>query len=59
MQGYGQTEASPLISCNRKNNNNPNTVGRAVKNVNVKISNYGEILVSGDNLMLGYWKKKN
>ena len=26
------------------------------KNVNVKISNYGEILVSGDNLMLGYWK---
>jgi len=58
LQGYGQTEASPLISCNRKNNNNPNTVGRAVKNVNVKISNYGEILVSGDNLMLGYWKLK-
>ena len=58
LQGYGQTEASPLISCNRKNNNNPNTVGRAVKNVNVKISNYGEILVSGDNLMLGYWKQK-
>ena len=58
LQGYGQTEASPLISCNRKKNNNPNTVGRAVKNVNVKISNYGEILVSGDNLMLGYWKLK-
>jgi len=58
LQGYGQTEASPLISCNRKKNNNPNTVGRAVKNVNVKISNYGEILVSGDNLMLGYWKQK-
>ncbi|MEL0246622.1 MAG: AMP-dependent synthetase/ligase [Alphaproteobacteria bacterium] len=58
LQGYGQTEASPLISCNRKNNNNPNTVGRAVKNVKVKISNYGEILVSGDNLMLGYWKQK-
>ena len=58
LQGYGQTEASPLISCNGKNNNNPNTVGRAVKNVNVKISNYGEILVSGDNLMLGYWKQK-
>ena len=58
LQGYGQTEASPLISCNRKNNNNPNTVGKAVKDVNVKISNYGEILVSGDNLMLGYWKLK-
>ena len=52
LQGYGQTEASPLISCNRKNNNDPYTVGRPVKNVKVKISNSGEILVSGENLML-------
>lgn len=58
LQGYGQTEASPLISCNRKNNNDPKTVGAPVKDVQVKISNYGEILVSGKNLMEGYWKKK-
>ena len=58
LQGYGQTEASPLISCNRKKNNNPYTVGQPVKDVKVKISNNGEILVSGDNLMQGYWKSK-
>ena len=58
LQGYGQTEASPLISCNRKKNNDPNTVGQPVKDVKVKISNNGEILVSGDNLMQGYWKSK-
>ena len=58
LQGYGQTEASPLISCNRKENNDPRTVGKPVKNVEVKISNSGEILVSGDNLMVGYWKLK-
>ena len=58
LQGYGQTEASPLISCNRKKNNDPYTVGQPVKDVKVKISNNGEILVSGDNLMQGYWKSK-
>ena len=58
LQGYGQTEASPLISCNRKKNNDPYTVGNPVRGVKVKISNSGEILVSGDNLMKGYWKLK-
>ena len=42
LQGYGQTEASPLISCNRKKNNDPYTVGQPVKDVKVKISNNGE-----------------
>ena len=55
LQGYGQTEASPLISCNTKQNNNPKTVGFPVKGVNVKISNDGEILVKGLNVMNGYW----
>ena len=36
LQGYGQTEASPLISCNRKESNDPITVGKPVKNVKVK-----------------------
>ena len=57
LQGYGQTEASPLISCNRKFSNNPKTVGLPVRNVQVKISKEGEILVKGMNLMQGYWKK--
>ena len=55
LQGYGQTEASPLISCNTKQNNDPKTVGFPVKGVNVKISNDGEILVKGLNVMNGYW----
>ena len=45
LQGYGQTEASPLISCNRRNTNNPKTVGHPVNGVEVKISKIGEILV--------------
>ena len=56
LQGYGQTEASPLISCNRKYSNDPKTVGPPVRNVKVKISKEGEILVKGSNLMQGYWK---
>ena len=55
LQGYGQTEASPLISCNRKSSNDPKTVGRVVKGVKVRISTEGEILIKGNNLMLGYW----
>ena len=57
LQGYGQTEASPLISCNRKFSNKPETVGPPVENVKVRISREGEILVKGKNLMEGYWKK--
>ena len=59
LQGYGQTEAAPLISCNRKNSNDPKTVGVPVKDVKVRISSDGEILVSGKNLMDGYWKQKS
>ena len=59
LQGYGQTEASPLISCNFINFNDPKTVGFPVKNTNVKISTDGEILVKGRNVMKGYWKNNN
>ena len=59
LQGYGQTEASPLISCNKKLLNNPKTVGTPVREVEVKISKKREILVRGKNLMLGYWKKSD
>ncbi len=59
LQGYGQTEASPLISCNTKYDNDPETVGFPVKNVKIKISKDGEILVKGKNVMIGYWKNKH
>ena len=58
IQGYGQTEASPLISCNTKIRNAPESVGYPVKNVKIKISSENEIIVKGNNVMKGYWKNK-
>jgi long-chain acyl-CoA synthetase len=56
LQGYGQTEASPLISANRPQNIKIETVGPAVSGVTVKLASDGEILVAGDLLMKGYWR---
>lgn len=58
LQGYGMTEASPVISVNRLNNNEFGTVGPPLENVNVKIAGDGEILVQGDNVMLGYFENQ-
>jgi long-chain acyl-CoA synthetase len=56
-QGYGQTEAGPLISCNRPRARvKMNTVGPPLKGVEVKIAADGEILVRGELVMDGYWK---
>ena len=59
LQGYGLTEASPVVSCNIPGNIQIETVGPPFKTNEVKISNEGEILVKGENIMLGYWNKKD
>ena len=58
LQGYGLTEASPVVSCNVPGNIQIESVGPPFKGNEVKISNDGEILVKGENVMLGYWNKK-
>ena len=56
MQGYGQTEASPVISVNRPGSARAETVGPALPDVQVKLSEEGELLVRGPNVMRGYWR---
>ena len=56
LQGYGLTETSPVVSCNSIENIRVETVGKPFKGNLVKIANDGEILVKGENVMLGYWK---
>ena len=56
LQGYGQTEAGPVISCNRPRARlKMHTVGPPLDGVEVKIAPDGEILVRGELVMDGYW----
>jgi long-chain acyl-CoA synthetase len=55
LQGYGMTEASPVISVNRLEDNAPESVGRPLDNVEVKIAPGGELLARGASIMAGYW----
>lgn len=56
LQGYGQTESGPVVSCNRPSAGiKMDTVGPPLKGVEVKIAEDGEILVRGELVMLGYW----
>ncbi|MEN8964646.1 MAG: AMP-dependent synthetase/ligase, partial [Polaribacter sp.] len=58
MEGYGLTETSPVVSVNDQRNNGfrVGTVGKVIKDVDVKIAENGEILVKGPNVMMGYYK---
>jgi long-chain acyl-CoA synthetase len=57
LQGYGQTEAAPVISCNRPSAGiKLDTVGPPLKNTEVRIAEDGEILVRGELVMKGYWR---
>jgi long-chain acyl-CoA synthetase len=55
LQGYGMTEASPVISVNRPENNVPESVGAPLDNVEVKVAGNGELLARGPSIMKGYW----
>ncbi len=55
LQGYGQTEAAPVICANHPHKIKIDTVGPALDGVEVRIAQDGEILVRGENVMLGYW----
>lgn len=59
LQGYGLTESSPVICCNRPDDNVPESVGRVVDGVEVQIGDHDELLARGPNIMLGYWNDQD
>ena len=55
LQGYGLTETSPVIAGNPLEHNFPDSVGKPIYGVQVRIGGQNELLVKGPNVMLGYW----
>jgi long-chain acyl-CoA synthetase len=58
LQGYGMTEASPVIAVNRVDDNVPASVGAPLPGVEVQLLPSGELLVRGANVMPGYWRNE-
>ena len=54
-QGYGLSEASPLLAVNLLDNNDPTTIGKAVPGVELRVAENGGLQARGPNIMLGYW----
>jgi long-chain acyl-CoA synthetase len=55
LQGYGLTEAAPVVSGNRPQDNIPASVGEILPGIDARVDDHGELLVRGPNVMLGYW----
>ena len=55
LQGYGQTESAPVVSCNLPGKVKMHTVGPPLTDVEVRIAEDGEIMVRGELVMQGYW----
>ncbi len=56
VEGYGLTEAAPVVAANRLDDNLPGSVGRPLKGVEVKLGPKDELLVRSPSAMMGYWK---
>jgi long-chain acyl-CoA synthetase len=56
LQGYGLTEASPVVAVNRDDDNDPESVGRPLPGVDVRIGAGSELLVRAPSVMQGYWR---
>ena len=56
LQGYGTTEAAPIVSCNTFQRRRLDSVGTPLPGVEVKTAGSGEIMIRGDNVTRGYWK---
>ncbi|WP_028581472.1 AMP-dependent synthetase/ligase [Desulfogranum japonicum] len=59
VQGYGLTETSPVVSVNRLDTNDPESVGPPLPGIEVSVKDTGELLVRGSCVMLGYWQNEN
>ncbi len=57
-QGYGLTETSPVICTNKLDDNDPASVGAALRDVEVKLGNKGELVVRSPGVMIGYWNNE-